>query len=79
MEETEEKSSKPKISVRWQYRKTLNHDFSFKQKRKREKETNNINTEKQTKRKKRKISNNKNHTRKDYPILSNEFLALNNF
>ena len=54
MEEMEEKSSKPEISVRWQYRRTLNHDFNFKKKREKDKEieTNSINTEKQTKRKK---------------------------
>ena len=72
MEETEEKSSKPKISVRWQYRKTLNHDFSFKQKRKREKETNNINTEKQTKRKKE-----KQVTTKTTPEKTTQYFRLN--
>ena len=70
MEETEEKSSKPKISVK--YRKTLNHDFSFKQKRKREKETNNINTEKQTKRKKE-----KQVTTKTTPEKTTQYFRLN--
>ena len=79
MEEMEEKSSKPEISIRWQYRRTLNHDFSFRKKERKKKKKKETTSTLKNKKKKREIINNKNYMRKDLPILSSAFLALNNF
>ena len=59
MEEMEEKSSKPEISIRWQYRRTLNHDFNFRKnerKKKKKKETTSTLKNKQKEKKEKKVT-----------------------